>query len=135
MTSVSAESNDPLRCPRPSSDRDNRASVGGGGGGSGPSSIGSAMSAQRRRAETVSVMSASHNPGTSWPSSPRNKSTCRVFTFATTTRCCPEESRPCSQAPAVSGSARASRDHLGSEEASPWEDGKSGEGGRGGSVG
>src|SRR3546814_1451006 len=53
MTSVSAESNDPLRCPRPSNDRDNRASVGGGGGGSGPSSIASAMSAQRRRAETV----------------------------------------------------------------------------------
>src|SRR3546814_1371968 len=75
MTSVSAESNDPDRCPRPSSDRDNRASVGGGGGGSGPSSIASAMSAQRRRAETVSEMSASQSPGTSWASSPRNRST------------------------------------------------------------
>src|SRR3546814_2012650 len=121
MTSVSVESNDPLRCPRPSNDRDNRASVGGGGGGSGPSSIASAMSAQRRRAETVSVMSASHRPGTSWASSPRNRSTWRVFTFATTTRIWPDESRPCSQAWDVRGSDRASRDVLRSWEASPWD--------------
>src|SRR5690606_40754298 len=55
MVSASAALNDPLRCPRPSNDRDSRASV-AGGGGSGPSSSASAMSAQRRIAEIVSVM-------------------------------------------------------------------------------
>src|SRR3546814_11667897 len=50
-----------------------------------------------------------------------NRSTWRVFTLATTTRICPEESRPCSQAAAVNGSERESREVLRSWEASPWD--------------
>src|SRR3546814_10461790 len=121
MTSVSAESNDPDRCPRPSKDRDGGGVCGGGGGGSGPSSTESAMSSHRRRADTVSGMSASQSPWTSWPSSPRNRSTWRVFTFATTTRICPEDRRPCCHASEVSGRARASREVLRSWVASPWD--------------
>src|SRR3546814_3290183 len=49
------------------------------------------------------------------------RSTGRVFTFATTTRICPDESRPCSQAWDVKGSDRASRDVLRSWDASPWD--------------